>query len=973
MNIAQQNGSDSAAAAQKQSRFGKRKAKRVGKRTRSDGFVLGVDVVNSEDEDLDHHHHSRDGPDPESLNFLLWIRNPTVQNLAKLRRAIKSNDRDWMTGFLEFDGLGLLFQCLKNLSSYHSSHLTDMVLRMECASCIREVVNSQSGLDCLLSIKDRGDNLFGRRFASALETDNLMVKMQIFELLSALCLYSKDGFYLTLDALEKYKLWKKMPYRFSLLITELEKADLTTYRTAVMALINSIIVANENIRDRVRIRNEFVSLNILEAINTVRYEEDKDLHVQLDVFEEELSADADAMEEMNNESLDMTQPLALFEAIHRKVQDSPLAMSLLGILYNLYQIDANSPHSEGTWILLERLTGQAVENALQAEKLMQQTKQLATRKEDKGVQTEGEDLKNPGGRLLRRSGVLRQSAITGSTDTGSGSSEAGGSAAPPPSPASGAPPPPPPPVGLAPPAPPPPPPPSPGGLCPPPPPPPAPLSPGAPPPPLPPPSPGAAGQLRHFTPAVPEVKPIKTPSPSVKMKTFTWNKLPPNIVKQNSVWGDVNKMTDAVSVEYTMLEELFAQKTATLSEDRADDNKILRRQSATMEVTLLDAKRSMNVNIFLKQFRKSNEEIVKMIKKGDYRAFGVEKLKGLIKLLPPPDEMDLLANYEGDKEKLGNAERFFLTLMDLPSHRVRLDAMVLRADLPSQLSSVRPHISLVNGICRRLYDNESLKKFLRFVLHAGNFINQGSASGEACGFRMSSLNKLVMTKSNNPRLTLLHVLVEEARRKDEKALEFVDDLLDDLQKASRSSVEGVKGEFAQVKLNVRKLQRQLENVEEDIRTQYKDFLEEADGDLGDVDEGFERMTALSKRLATHYCENENTFSLDEFIDTFRELCEKVKACEQEMESRKQAAEKAEIRKKAHEEMMEKRRSAKGDSLGGPVAGGQLLVPCHGLAPGQDKKIVDNLVNEIKRGNVLRRLSMKRKTNLAAKELQGTKL
>ena len=53
-------------------------------------------------------------------------------------------------------------------------------------------------------------------------------------------------------------MWKKLPYRFSLLVSELEKADLTTYRTTVMALINSIIVANENIRDRVRMRNEFI-------------------------------------------------------------------------------------------------------------------------------------------------------------------------------------------------------------------------------------------------------------------------------------------------------------------------------------------------------------------------------------------------------------------------------------------------------------------------------------------------------------------------------------------------------------------------------------------------------------------------------------------------------------------------------------------------------------------------------------------
>ena len=135
----------------------KRKQKRI-KRYRSDGFVLGLETANSEDDD---------GPDPtESLNFIMWIRNPTLQNLAKLRKTIRTNDADWMTEFLEYDGLGLLFQCLKNLCSYQSHHLSDMVLRLECIMCIREVVNSLSGIDCLLKIKGRKDNIFGRRFAS---------------------------------------------------------------------------------------------------------------------------------------------------------------------------------------------------------------------------------------------------------------------------------------------------------------------------------------------------------------------------------------------------------------------------------------------------------------------------------------------------------------------------------------------------------------------------------------------------------------------------------------------------------------------------------------------------------------------------------------------------------------------------------------------------------------------------------------
>ena len=38
-----------------------------------------------------------------------------------------------------------------------------------------------------------------------LDTNNGLVKTQVFELLSALCLYSEDGYQLALDALDDYK------------------------------------------------------------------------------------------------------------------------------------------------------------------------------------------------------------------------------------------------------------------------------------------------------------------------------------------------------------------------------------------------------------------------------------------------------------------------------------------------------------------------------------------------------------------------------------------------------------------------------------------------------------------------------------------------------------------------------------------------------------------------------------------------
>lgn len=51
-------------------------------------------------------------------------------------------------------------------------------------------------------------------------------------------------------------------------------------------------------------------------------------------------------------------------------------------------------------------------------------------------------------------------------------------------------------------------------------------------------------------------------------------------------------------------------------------------------------------------------------------------------------------------------------------------------------------------------------------------------------------------------------------------------------------------------------------------------------DLDDVDEGITRVKTLSTKLAAHYCENEKSFNLDEFLEAFKEFCENIKSCQQ---------------------------------------------------------------------------------------------
>ena len=57
-------------------------------------------------------------------------------------------------------------------------------------------------------------------------------------------------------------------------------------------------------------------------------------------------------------------------------------------------------------------------------------------------------------------------------------------------------------------------------------------------------------------------------------------------------------------------------------------------------MNLLDGKRSLNINIFLKQFRMSHVDIVTLLREGRSHEVGPERLKGLLKLLPSQDEVN---------------------------------------------------------------------------------------------------------------------------------------------------------------------------------------------------------------------------------------------------------------------------------------------------------------------------------------------
>ncbi|GFR84521.1 inverted formin-2 [Elysia marginata] len=612
----------------------------------------------------------------------------------------------------------------------------------------------------------------------------------------------------------------------------------------------------------------FISgLNLLDIIPLLRNENDKDLDIQCDVFEEFKHEDDEEMAATFSGNVDIGNHRQLFDVIFSKVYNTPLSDRFLIILQTLLQIDPDTKMCDVQW------------------ELMEQAAQMAIVLDDKsGKYSEPNSPPNLDNILAER--VARKSGRNFSQ-----------------------------------------------------------------------PHPLAASQLSSS-----EVK-----DSSVQTDTELCPSLDPSLVREtaalavgvadskfndsreDNIWKEVLEMEDPVKVEYDKIEQLFCQKVV----DTTKKVEQPKQTKAQTEVNLLDMKRSMNANIFLKQFKASNEEIVKMIKDGDNATIGAERLRGLHKILPEKDEIMMIKNYEGDRSKLGNAERFYQQLSELPGYEIRIDGMLLKDDFRVAMDSLRPNVEVMITACNKLLNSSSLKGFLRYVLHAGNFINAGGYAGNALGFKVASLNKLMDTRANKPRVTLLHYLVEEAEKEhEEDVLSFADELAQPLTAASRLTLDNLTAEAKQLEGNIRQLKNKVDKSGDDIKQYFAAFIKDAESEINTVQGKLSEISNLAKRLAHHFCEQEKSFKLEECLNTFNTFCQKVKQCQKENHQRKLQEERAEKRRKDNEAM----KANKGHSRAK-------------MPPEEDGCIIDNLLKDIRKGFNLRKTSVR---NSPSKSSQGDK-
>ncbi|KAG6590686.1 formin-homology 2 domain-containing protein [Phytophthora cinnamomi] len=193
-------------------------------------------------------------------------------------------------------------------------------------------------------------------------------------------------------------------------------------------------------------------------------------------------------------------------------------------------------------------------------------------------------------------------------------------------------------------------------------------------------------------------------------------------------------------------------------------------------VFLIDRARSNNISIIVKQFKMSNAALRVAIMKMDSEVLTLDRVQGLIKILPTEEEIAAITGFTGDPTTLNGAELVLKELITVPRLKQRLSALETKHQFPALVRDLQTKINKIRVASNEIAQSSEFKTILTVILQVGNKMNHGTARGGAKGFRLNDLTKLVQLKSVDKSVTLLHYVARMIRTKKGNVVRLGDSL-----------------------------------------------------------------------------------------------------------------------------------------------------------------------------------------------------
>ncbi|KAJ8546000.1 hypothetical protein K7X08_018583 [Anisodus acutangulus] len=247
-----------------------------------------------------------------------------------------------------------------------------------------------------------------------------------------------------------------------------------------------------------------------------------------------------------------------------------------------------------------------------------------------------------------------------------------------------------------------------------------------------------------------------------KLKPLHWDKVRATSDRA-TVWDQLK--SSSFQLNEDMMESLFGCNSANSVPKEVTRKSVL--PPVEQENKVLDPKKSQNIAIMLRALNVTKDEVSEALLNGNPEGLGPELLETLVKMAPTKEEEIKLREYSEDTSKLGSAERFLKTVLDIPFAFKRVEAMLYRANFDGEVNDLRKSFQTLEVASEELKNSRLFLKLLEAVLRTGNRMNDGTNRGDARAFKLDTLLKLVDIKGTDGKTTLLHFVVQEIIRSEE--------------------------------------------------------------------------------------------------------------------------------------------------------------------------------------------------------------
>ncbi|KAI1693511.1 formin homology 2 domain-containing protein [Ditylenchus destructor] len=410
-------------------------------------------------------------------------------------------------------------------------------------------------------------------------------------------------------------------------------------------------------------------------------------------------------------------------------------------------------------------------------------------------------------------------------------------------------------------------------------------------PPPPPPAPSAVVLPKYLKPKK------QLEAANVPMKKLQWTSqiIPVKQVTEHSVWAnnDYTRNASAAVLEH------FRNKFSNISNASADIKmaKIFAKAktpqvidpSSIMPLQILQASCIRTCAEGVKCWRKAILEVDEIMLN---RADNKQIIKQMKDKWPSEEIISKLntcvkdTGKDGCSGKMIEGEQFVIELATITGLPSRLETILLKLEWNEAVADLRYPISTIADTCEEIRMSKGLKKFLPFVLLAGNYLGKATdpnKSNDAFAFELSVLTKLVDTRAQKPEEgkileTLLHSVIELFDKKyNGDHTQFALRDFPNIAKASKINVNVLLERRTELKTSLKQaadytsMYKPIQNESDKFLEKVGVFIKQAQNEMADIDNKWDDMQKKCTKLQEYLCFDPQKYSLERLFNDIKQF------------------------------------------------------------------------------------------------------